>query len=1014
MVTEEEFQLAKKALSRANLTDEDLDFIEQTITEYKSQAPSTTTPDYQGLSSGQALSGLDALEATVPFNEEENAHLAMQSAVPDAGTVVLDPSGPKKPKSAGGAPIQEALARSDQAIADAEAQAAVEAELKDPALATLSKFKHPELASEPTYFPKGDGQGIPWMEPSVEQFQAELGEVAAGYDENSDSYKVYADKKWKQARAQAMKQGTGIYRVSQMEPSLAMSAVESLDSLGAVFSGVSDAFGGKYIRQAKGGLDEATDAVAAELGVERQPEDELRHPLEQMFSVQSPEEAFEQQSRNPGATVAGTVAGSLLPFSPGMVAGSAAAKLIPGAGAGSRLAQSTVGGAAGGGAESLALGGDLDEGMLYGAAFGLGLGGVGEAARKGARAIERSPDGLSVLGPAEASGASLDWKGGVKRSPGMVHARELQAQHGLESPELALAREAEGPLAKQALKVQGEAQSARNADADRYLQEFGETKVPAMHLGSAVFEELNGSLRGGQEMFLGSARAQALRRELPKLWEVAQVLPSKSHGRAALESLGGKGKIVSRQELQALGYDDPNAFKPAGSTALPENAQAFLLRPKEFTPNELENQIAIIDDAAGVNRTSGGSNERFTRYTRESRRDRDQFPNPQWLADRYKYEIGSDTVTGWSAIQAARSQDIGATANLNRSAGLPEKVPDLHPIDVSNPATADANRQAALPDMDSEAWKKFRHTIAGLKRNGGTDFDAIFALARGAGLEKEVSTIIATRLEGKLDELVSFTGRGISNRGLLAGALDASKFRSLPTLRKAQGAGQLAPPAGVLGEPELEGDPVSPLSEADIVLLNSLVKASSEKDPAAKARLLEEVGSFQKIGMGLAGNPLEMLMGLVDPPASPSVAKGGGDPLARRTTESGLDAHPMFSAEEGFAAPKYYLENVAAEEEKSDIINFDPETNLARIETGDRFQADRIEDHETFWNNVFSEAKKRKMELSRENVIWIGADMIHDPRLLLEFLNHTEDGGMRQSQPFTIQEIRSTMQGATL
>jgi hypothetical protein len=157
-----------------------------------------------------------------------------------------------------------------------------------------------------------------------------------------------------------------------------------------------------------------------------------------------------------------------------------------------------------------------------------------------------------------------------------------------------------------------------------------------------------------------------------------------------------------------------------------------------------------------------------------------------------------------------------------------------------------------------------------------------------------------------------------------------------------------------------------------------------------------------------------MLMGLVDPPASPSVAKGGGDPLARRTTESGLDAHPMFSAEEGFAAPKYYLENVAAEEEKSDIINFDPETNLARIETGDRFQADRIEDHETFWNNVFSEAKKRKMELSRENVIWIGADMIHDPRLLLEFLNHTEDGGMRQSQPFTIQEIRSTMQGATL
>lgn len=1119
-VSQEEYDLAVKALNGPNagsLTDEDLNFIEQTLTEWKSQSRGPQNVDDALGMAGVGIAGetRQALTQKAPIEKGPT----LESA--DPTQVAAFSQEKRKPKQAGAAAIDGVLDRWMQTKERMATQDAVVAEISDPGLQNRSKLKALSNAAQTEYIPGGmldQATAELWREPSLSEFQASFGyEPEQG--EESTEFKAFADRLWLRALSDAMRQKKPIRRASMISESVGgnlgrafETGVEAVDAGRAALSGARGAITGGIDELVQAGAEALPEVGGVELGdVALKTAGALAPPgiAQLLMPDESLAESRALEARNPGAALAGTVGGALAPGGAGgLIAGAASrglARVLPGAGLGSSLGRGALtGGVAGAGEAGLmeasaqganALSGQaVDPGAIAGQAglgglLGLGLGGLfglgGAGARGAARKLESTDAGQDLLA-AERGGVSLSPIGGIRLSPEMQSVKSRARTLGA-SPRDVIANDLADPLYDTAAAQQAMGDAKRAGDRARYLEQFAETRVPIGNTGAAVFDELQNVLVKGRgvhfgagdaplapgpfgealpskDMALGGGAAQQLRDMVPQLYDVADIVPHKGYARALMERNPG-AKVFTFDELQDMGIDSSKlvtkghggAVPPQWEQSLQSPQAAIILKPAQLSPLELEQQLRFLQAEKDLPET----------IKQAARRDRDQFPTPEWMRGKYDMEVDGQRLTGWSGLRNQEVDDLTREADSNVTVGLPPRLTGTRARDMSQERQLFENAPAK-PDLTPQQREKYVDTLASYGA-GASPVTAreVFALANASGgpaLTKKLQMMLAFDLAPKLGRRAGGSGAvPASTEGKLDMVLKSLSVRALPGLRAAGGipsGGALGPPppgaglmtgraAGQVGG-AVPGDTEAMdtgLSEADEAAILFLAQAArlGRSNPAEAQRLVKEA---QKILAPAPDAPQSALdlggdttpAGILDDATAwyhetfDEPLEGGGDTIVGRKNAAGQELHPMT---ETMPAPKHYLEHQATVEDKDYYQDYNADTGEPYAETGGAWHPDDPNDQNKFWSVMGQKMgevggdylERRALMIQIGSLILQGkdlrgapmdalAEMLHQggvaggrvsERVLMEFLNTTAEGEAFQDEPFTVREVRAVL-----
>lgn len=631
MITDEEYQTAKKALKHAiahpdAFSADDLDEFSTIVEGYKTQ-------------SGSGVVSETGPEIGPPTVAQQEARERRQKEK-QAGERALaeHPELAKALQATGlpiGMPLQEARrSRFAREVQDKNLPSASgNKELYRPPEFTgpnsLGAFPETPSADKPA--PIGSAKGgktTVFYEPSVDEFREETasiyGDKVKGFDKGSKEYRAYADKKYMEAYDNAEKQGLSIVRAEYVPNDKLRSELLTARNVGGAFVGAADA---------------ATAGLASKVAA-GSPEER-----ERMKSL---------QERAPGAVtapaeLAGSLANPLFRLIPGPGAGTGFLR-----GVGRRALQGGVGAGATTGVESAVDEVPLEEaakrvGMSFG--LGAGLGGLGGLVTEGSRIHGENLRKTTALGDLEKRGARTSVRKGIVPGPVLAAEERAAAEAGYIDP-----------VTRQPDVAAYHAANAEEAATTAARREQGLGEQRAAEAKQKIYD-----LPANQK----TISAQPF---VDKLEEVRDSL---------LDETGRPRSPVAERQVVAIDKWLETSRAQGGKYSLSRGA------PKDFTPREVDQLIQDLqsyDPKAVAQGVPGAAKEPLPEYNalkKTLHEMRDQIAGgtedvPEGLEAEITDKQGrSRTVRDYSAYQHGLAEDQATAARQRVMAGLPEgEVPE--------------------------------------------------------------------------------------------------------------------------------------------------------------------------------------------------------------------------------------------------------------------------------------------------------------------------------------------------
>lgn len=544
---------------------------------------------------------------------------------------------------------------------------------------------------------------VAWNEPSVEQFMADMAntldnkeaELVKTDPESSHAYKIYRDRKWKDALEQAQQAGTPIVRVDMTKETWKKLLGNAKEGTGAALSSVASGltsggtdFAGKKLEEA--GLQDkgVTESIQ---------ENERAYPL-----VSGLGEAIgylhprSLANATFGAVKSGLgkVAPNLSKVAGGAVEATAAGAIAgPAVGAGERLFS---------GQEAL----DPDR-MAIEALLGGGLGlagqGLGWLPGKGAKAIESGTHGPAIRS-AEKLGVRLGPAGGVNLPPNAK----------------AVARQWE------AMPQDGQPGSVESMLVDRMRPKYAEA-------GLRESDDLTRRLQGQDAAYYATPEGKT----------PVQVERTLAAAKARLQALTDQSgrPLPGAERGMALANDLEQQL-----LSLPDNGDS---PARTLTAQKLDEFISWVDDQANVAKRTGGKDPLYEDFVRATRQDRQQFGANE-VTDR---ALGADTtatlgsgddVTGYAAMKAKQETEIAALDRDLVAGGLPREFRGREPGFDGRPGPVRLDPKTEIPELNNALSNAYK------PRNTDANRLAVEKFARKGEVYDDLRALGATEMGTEL------------------------------------------------------------------------------------------------------------------------------------------------------------------------------------------------------------------------------------------------------------------------
>jgi hypothetical protein len=552
---------------------------------------------------------------------------------------------------------------------------------------------------------------LTWQEPSVEQFQADMGQLPPGSvdimspkdladPENSHAYKVYRDKKWKAALEQAQAAGQPIVRSSMM-PGLWKSIQEkSPEHIGSnVISGVksADAF-------VRGAGDMVSLGAAGAIDRAIRPEEAA--------------EAEENARVHDVSNTLGTVAGAVSPvgLGPAIFGGVKAGlgKALP-AGLKGGLTEATAAGALSASAMGAVERGFSENGKVFdpdralietllGGTLGAAGHVLGAAPAKGRDLIETGPRG-PVLETAEQLGVRLGPLGGVNLPPA---AKALQAE-------------------RRAIPLAERPSSETQMVVDRIRPKIAEAGFNEAEGLKSTLERQTGAYNASAE---GMARVpvertlQAARDRIDALKDASgRPLPGSSGGMSLAEEL--------EQQLAQFGDDGARTMNAA----------------------EMDRFLEWVDQQANVAKKAGAKDPLYEDFMRSVREDRQQFGANDVTGDATATLGGGEDVTGLAAMKAKQEIALGDQDKFLVQSGLPREFNGREPGFDGRPGPVRLDPKQDVPQLNRALQNAYTPGQGSVTLSDGRALSprqAVEHFAQKAGVIDDLRAMGATQIGEEL------------------------------------------------------------------------------------------------------------------------------------------------------------------------------------------------------------------------------------------------------------------------
>lgn len=574
-----------------------------------------------------------------------------------------------------------------------------------------------------------------WEEPTVEQFHEDIKShpeltlgALEGYDESSSLYKRYADLAWQEARKKAEAEGRPIYRVSQM-PDVRRTLTRGFTRVAAPLAlGAERGLVAGLPSEAIGRLDPSY-AEARERSLEQSPGVATAGMVGSLVSPAGPMSIGGLAGRMATRGVS-----NLAPrlASSGLGAGIVRGGLEAGAGAAAESAGLSAADVVAGRASEPELAATrAGEAGVVGAAFGAPIGALRSLASAGRGSIRSggSPH-AQLLRDAREAGAETLVLSGIKPGPAV---RQLNKRSA--SPQAALAEEIAPPMLRQAgreseeyadllRKAEGQAlegsrrmeeatketierakQQYYKSSAGKKLHEIDELREAANDV-VREFELSSGAAVAGRQKWLKLVRE--LRNELQ-----GEAIPFSAMTAADAESdalryasrqtgprdkvreINGKPEVLTLEDMRKRGYDgnallrnvllkgygqklrpeDPFPNWATKGKGAPANTVRFLVRPVRYNAQDIDKQIAAIDEMLAESKSKAGGvlPSEFNRLSEAAHSLRDRLGASGYLAaQRFTLPDGTE-VTGHAAQMQQFAKLTGEVKQAVQQAGVPER-----------------------------------------------------------------------------------------------------------------------------------------------------------------------------------------------------------------------------------------------------------------------------------------------------------------------------------------------------